>query len=132
MNRGRGIGPRGVITIGGLPEGTPTGGCKVGTGGGGSVGLSWGLGVGILAEEDGEQMPAVSEGEVAEEVEGAKAEVADGPPGETKSDDAHHHPVHPQPVKRPLSSPAQTGSSTATEGECVCVCVCKYREGWGV
>lgn len=78
------MGPRGVITMGGLPEGTPTGGCKEGTGGGGSVGLSWGLGVGILAEEeeDGEQTAAVSEGEVAEEVEGAKAEVEDGPPGE--------------------------------------------------
>ncbi len=78
------MGPRGVITIGGLPEVTPTGGCKVGTGGGGSVGLSWGLGVGILAEEDadGEQTAAVSEGELAEEVQGAKAEVVEGPPGE--------------------------------------------------
>lgn len=71
------MGPRGVITMGGLPEGTPTGGCKEGIGGGGSVGLSWGLGVGILAEveEDGEQTAAVSEGEVAEAVEGAKVEV---------------------------------------------------------
>lgn len=78
------MGPRGVITMGGLPGGTPTGGCKVGTGGWGRVGLSWGLGVGILAEEeeDGEQTAAVSEGEVAEEVEGAKAEVVEGPPGE--------------------------------------------------
>lgn len=78
------MGPLGVITMGGLPEGTPTGGCKAGTGGGGSVGLSWGLGVGILAEEDedGEHTAAVSDGEVAEELEGAKAEVADGPPGE--------------------------------------------------
>lgn len=77
------MGPRGVITIGGLPEGTPTGGCKVGTGGGGSVGLSCGLGVGILAEEeDGEQTAPVSEGEVAEEVEGAKAPVVEGPPGD--------------------------------------------------
>lgn len=39
MKRGRGMGPLGVITMGGLPEGTPTGGCK-GTDGGGSVGLS--------------------------------------------------------------------------------------------
>lgn len=48
------------------------------------MGLSWGLGVGILAEEeeDGEQTAAVSEGEVAEEVEGAKAELVEGPPGE--------------------------------------------------
>lgn len=77
------MGPRGVITMGGLPGGTPTGGCKVGMGGGGSVGLSCGLGVGILAEEeDGEQTAAVSEGEVAEEVERAKAEVVEGPPGE--------------------------------------------------
>lgn len=78
------MGPRGVITIGGLPEGTPTGGCKAGRGGGGSVGLSWGLGVGILTEEeeDGEQTATVSEGEVAEEVEGVKAEQAEGPPGE--------------------------------------------------
>lgn len=77
------MGPLGVITMGGLPEGTPTGGCKVGTGGGGSVGLSWGLGVGILAEEeDGEHTAAASEGEVAEEVQGAKAELAEGPPGE--------------------------------------------------
>lgn len=46
------------------------------------MGLSWGLGVGILAEEeeDGEQWAAVSEGEVAEEVQGANAE--EGPPGE--------------------------------------------------
>lgn len=78
------MGPRGVITMGGLPGGTPTGGCKAETGGGGSVGLSWGLGVGILAEEeeDGEQTAAVSEGEVAEEVQGAKAELEEGPPGE--------------------------------------------------
>lgn len=78
------MGPRGVITMGGLPEGTPTGGCKVGTGGGGSVGLSWGLGVGILAEEeeDGEHTAVGSEGEVAEEVQGAKAEEMEGPPGE--------------------------------------------------
>lgn len=48
------------------------------------MGLSWGLGVGILAEEeeDGEQTAAVSEGEVAEEVERAKAEVVEGPPGD--------------------------------------------------
>lgn len=78
------MGPRGVITMGGLPEGTPTGGCKVGTGGGGSVGLSCGLGVGILAEEDedGEQTAALSEGEVTEEVEEANAEVVEGPPGD--------------------------------------------------
>lgn len=84
MNSGNGMGPRGVITMGGLPEGTPTGGCKLGTGGGGSVGLSWGLGVGILAEEeeDGEQTAAVSEGEAAEEVVRTTAEVAEGPPGE--------------------------------------------------
>lgn len=83
MNKGRGMGPRGVITMGGLPGGTPTGGCKEGRGGGGSVGLSWGLGVGILAEEDeGEQMAAVSEGDVADEVDGARAEAHEGPPGE--------------------------------------------------
>lgn len=78
------MGPRGVITMGGLPEGIPTGGCKEGTGGGGSVGLSWGLGVGILAdeEEEGEQTAGVSEGEFAEELEGANAEVVEGPPGE--------------------------------------------------
>lgn len=78
------MGPRCVITIGGLPGGTPTGGCKVGTGGGGREGLSCNLGVGILAEdeEDGEQTAAISEGEVAEDVEGAKAEAVDGPPGE--------------------------------------------------
>lgn len=78
------MGPRGVITMGGLPEGTPTGGCKVGTGGGASVGLSWGLGVGILAEEeeDGEQTAAVSDGEGAEELDGAMAEEPEGPPGE--------------------------------------------------
>lgn len=48
------------------------------------MGLSWGLGVGILAEEDkdGEQWVAVSEGEAAEDVEGANAEVVEGPPGE--------------------------------------------------
>lgn len=78
------MGPRGVITMGGLPAGTPTGGCKVGRGGGGSAGLSWGLGVGILTEEeeDGEHTATVSEGEVAEEVEGVKAEQEEGPPGE--------------------------------------------------
>lgn len=40
--------------------------------------------MGILAEEeeDGEHTAAVSEGEVAEEVDGAIAEVVDGPPGE--------------------------------------------------
>lgn len=77
------MGPRGVITIGGLPEGMPTGGCNVGRGGG-RVGLSWGLGVGILpeVEEEGEHTTAVSEGEAAEEVEVAKAEVLEGPPGE--------------------------------------------------
>ena len=48
------------------------------------MGLSWGLGVGILdeEEEEGEQTAAVSEGEAAEEVEGASAEVLLGPPGE--------------------------------------------------
>lgn len=78
------MGPRGVITMGGLPEGTPTGGCRLGRGGGGSVGLSWGLGVGILAEEedDGEHTATASEGGVAEEVEGVRAEQEDGPPGE--------------------------------------------------
>lgn len=76
------MGPRGVITIGGLPGGTPTGGCREESGGGGSVGLSWGLGVVILAEDEGEQMAAVSEGEVADEVDGARAEAQDGPPGE--------------------------------------------------
>lgn len=40
--------------------------------------------MGILTEEeeDGEQTAAVSEGEAAEDVEGAKTEVAEGPPGE--------------------------------------------------
>lgn len=78
------MGPRGVITMGGLPGGTPTDGCKVGTGGGGSVGLSCGLGVGILAEDedDGEQTAAVSEGDVAEDVESGKADAQEGPPGE--------------------------------------------------
>lgn len=77
------MGPLGVITMGGLPEGTPTGGCKFGTGGGTSAELSWGLGVRILAEvEDGEQTPAMSGGEGAEEIEGAKAEILEGPPGD--------------------------------------------------
>lgn len=78
------MGPLGVITMGGLPEGTPTGGCKLGTGGGTSAELSWGLGVGILAEveDEGEQTPPVSGGEGAEEVEGPKAEILEGPPGE--------------------------------------------------
>lgn len=76
------MGPRGVITMGGLPGGTPTGGCKVGTGGWERVGLSWGRGVGILTEEGGEQTAALSEGEVAEEVDGAKADGREGPPGD--------------------------------------------------
>lgn len=78
------MGPRGVITMGGLPEGTPTGGCKLGRGGGGRVGLSWGLGVGILSEEeeDGEQTATVSEGDVVEEVEGVIAVQEEGPPGD--------------------------------------------------
>lgn len=48
---------------------------------GGSVGLSWGRGVGILAkdeEEDGEQR--TSEDDVTDEVQGA--EEMGGPPGE--------------------------------------------------
>lgn len=78
------MGPRGVITMGGFPEGTPTGGCKLGRGGGGREGLSWGLGVGILTEEeeDGEQTATVSEGDVVEEVEGVIAEQEEGPPGD--------------------------------------------------
>lgn len=77
------MGPLGVMTIGGLPEGTPTGGCRVGMGGGARVWLSCGLGVGILAEEDdGEQTALLSEGEVTEEVVGPRAEALDAAPGD--------------------------------------------------
>lgn len=77
------MGPRGVMTIGGLPEGTPIGGCRAGTGGGARVGLSCGLGVGILAEEeDGEQTALLSEGEVTEEVVVPRIEELGGPPGD--------------------------------------------------
>lgn len=71
------MGPRDVITIGGLPEGTPTGGCKVEMGGACIEELSCGLGVGIFAEEEeeGEQTATESGGEVAEEV-------VEGPQGE--------------------------------------------------
>lgn len=72
MKKGRGTGPRGVITIGGLPKGTPMGECREGCGGGGKVGLSWGLGVGFL--EEGEQTVPVSEGEAAVELEGTGTE----------------------------------------------------------
>ena len=77
MNNGSGIGPRGVITMGGLPGGTPMAGCMVGTGGGGKEGLSWGRGVGFLAEE-GEQTAPLSEGEAALELEWAIMD--EGPP----------------------------------------------------
>lgn len=80
MNKGSGTGPRGVITMGGLPGGTPMEWCMVGIGGGGKVGLSWDLGVGFLAEE-GEQMVPLSDGEVAVELEGASTELV-GPPGD--------------------------------------------------
>lgn len=48
------------------------------------MGLSWGLGVGILTEEeeDGEHTATASEGEVADDVEGVRAEQEEGPPGE--------------------------------------------------
>ena len=69
--------------MGGLPDETPMGPWRPWWGGG-RVGLSWGRGVGTLAEaeDEGEQRPPGSEGELVEDVEGARAELVAGPPGE--------------------------------------------------
>lgn len=92
MNRGRGTGPRGVITIGGLPGGTPRDGWRPGTGGGGgggTEGLSWGgRGVGFFAEDedeededDAEEHTALcSDGEPDVEMDGPAVDTA--PPGD--------------------------------------------------
>lgn len=96
MNKGSGTGPRWVITMGGLPGGTPRDGCRPGGtgwggrgGGGGPVALAScdGLGVGIFTddadeddEDDAEEQTAwCSDGDPDADPDGP-ADV--GPPGD--------------------------------------------------
>lgn len=90
IKKWRGTGPRGVITIGGLPGGIPRAGCKPaigGGGGGGNAGLSCGRGVGIFIDDDDEEdedeeehTVPVSDGDPEVDPEGPATVVA--PPGE--------------------------------------------------